>query len=171
MINTARRIVGAIALISALVLPFSAVAPAYADDDDGETPPIDLGICGVYYYSGLSIVDSQGRTVSVEEYCQTLSLSPEAIVNISTEEPDIAFWQAFLVAASPTAIEFANAAGQLKVVEYGRTICPFLRSGNSIDDLRQKQAQSSTPPSFEAAVTVAAINTYCTEYRSEIGRY
>lgn len=170
MVNIARRIVGAIALVSALGLPLLTVAPAHADDDE-DAPPVDLGICGIHYYSGLSIVDSRGRTVSVEEYCETLSLSPQAIVNFPTEENDLAFWQAFLVAASPTAMEFANAAGSAKVIEYGRTICPFLRSGNSMDDLRQKQAEGQTPPSFEAAVAVAAVNTYCTEYRPEIGRF
>lgn len=174
MLNIARLVVGAIALLTPLVIPLSMTAPAYADRDrDDETPELDFGICGVggYYYSGLSVVDSRGQLVDVEAYCRSRSLSPDTLQNMPTEERDVAFWQAFLVAASPTALNFANAAGREKVVEYGQTICPFLQADNSMDELRATQAEGRTPPSFEAAVTVAAINTYCPNYRSELGRY
>lgn len=129
----------------------------------------NLGICGLHYYSGLTVIDRTGQVVSLEEYCASLP-SPTLLIEAPPVDGATPFWQAFLRAASPAAVEFANSVGQPAVVTYGATICPYLQDGGSMQELRQIQSQSAIPQSFEVAVTIAAIHTYCPDYRSQIGR-
>jgi hypothetical protein len=128
--------------------------------------PLTPGICGeVYELSGRSVVLPTGQLVRLEDYCVTR----RAIATSTTGEGE-EFWQAFLKSASPEAISFAQSAGRDPVVAYGATICPTLQNGATMQDLRKMQIDGGLPASFDAAVNVAAINTYCPQYQSSIGR-
>ncbi|MEM9449837.1 MAG: DUF732 domain-containing protein [Cyanobacteria bacterium P01_E01_bin.6] len=83
---------------------------------------------------------------------------------------DEQFWQMFLQAASPEAIAFSQGVEQSAVIEYGRTICPLLNDGITMDDVRTTQRQSGLPADFDAAVNVSAIHIYCPEHDRQIGR-
>jgi hypothetical protein len=173
MLNIACLTNRAIALIvPALLVGLGMAIPAHADEDESTQPVAPpLGICGLYYYSGLTVIDVNGQVSAVEDYCRNRTASQDVlIIPAVAGSRDDAFWQAFLLAANPTARQFAESVGRDKVVDYGNTICPFLQDGGTIDRLREVQSDSQTPASFEAAVTVAAINTHCPEYRSSIGR-
>lgn len=162
MLKSFHRNLWAIALVLPLLGVITAL-PAQADEEDEVQP--NLGICGLYYVSGLMIVGESGELLNLSDYCQVRRLTAIAI----TEEGD-PFWEAFVASASPEAMEFAVSAGKDAVVRYGSTICPYLWEGGSIDELRAVQSADEVPVSFEAAATVAAINTYCPEYQSNIGR-
>jgi hypothetical protein len=101
----------------------------------------------------------------LEDHC---AVTESTIVPIAVENGD--FWQAFLAVATPEAVEFARSAGRDDVVAYGATICPTLRDGGTMKDVRTLQLRGGLPAAFDAAVNVAAINTYCPEYQSQIGR-
>jgi hypothetical protein len=173
MLNTARLTIRAIALIvPALLVGWSMTLPAHADEDEAaEAVEPALGICGLYFYPGLTVIDANGQVIALADYCSNRALYQNAVIVPSANgSRDDAFWRAFLIAASPTARQFAESVGREKVVDYGETICPFLLDGGSIDRLRTVQSDRQIPPSFEAAVTVAAINTHCPQYSSSIGR-
>jgi hypothetical protein len=145
------------------------VAPAIADEDDPDA--FNPGICGLYNYSGSVVSTPAGQIVPLADYCtvQRAFYYDEAAI-ADRESLDDQFWQTFLEAASPSALEFAQSAGKAEVVAYGQTICPFLQEGRSLTDLRQQQSSSGIPQSFEAAVTVAAIYSYCPAYQDQLGR-
>jgi Protein of unknown function (DUF732) len=56
------------------------------------------------------------------------------------------------------------------VISYGETICPLLNEGKTMQQVRQIQVEGGLPASFDAAVNVAAINTYCPQHSPQIGR-
>lgn len=153
-------------LVSILVAP-----PIYAQQvaatqdvsgDSTEIPSEVPGICQLHNYSGYLVVDETGNLVELGNYCQR---------QVARSTPQISrFWQAFEATANLRAIEVANQLGREEVVAYGTTICPFLEQGGSVQELRQIQSDGELPSDFEAAVMVAAINTYCPTYQSEIGR-
>jgi hypothetical protein len=138
--------------IAALARP--ALAQEFAHDPSG--------LCNLHNLSGYAVVDASGNLVMLPRYCQTLQA-----IEASGENP---FWQAFLAAADREAVAFAYTLGQKQVITYGGTICPFLQDGGSLDELRQIQSGGELPPSFEVAITLAAIHTHCPTYQSEIGR-
>jgi hypothetical protein len=148
---------------SVVLSALGGILPAHAQDVSTQTT---VGICGLYYVSGRSVVDSSGRMVSLVDYCRVQVAAADAP---GTEGE--AFWQAFVAAASPRALEFAQSVGREKVIAYGSTICPYFQGGGTMQELRRTQSRGSIPVGFEAAVTVAAINTYCPEYRSEVARF
>ncbi|NJN86243.1 MAG: hypothetical protein HC881_07925 [Leptolyngbyaceae cyanobacterium SL_7_1] len=152
--------------VIALLTPWVGMAtPIHAQE---AIAPPSRGICAMQYYSGLATIDTDGQVVSLEDYCRAFpSVAPET-APISVEGNK--FWQAFLTAASPAALAFAESTGQQAVIDYGMTICPYLDDGGSLPELRQIQSSLPIPPSFDVAVTVAAIHTNCPEYRAGIGR-
>ncbi|MDX2213029.1 MAG: DUF732 domain-containing protein [Oculatellaceae cyanobacterium bins.114] len=124
------------------------------------------GICGqIYGLSGRSVILPNGEFVRLVDYCTTVGTS---ITAVSPEGDE--FWQAFLVAASPEAVRYAEAVGRDEVVAYGATICPVLNSGTSMQELRAVQSEGEVPIAFDAAVNVAAVNTYCPQHQSQLGR-
>ncbi len=163
-----------VALLSSVVLSTVGMTfSAQAQNEATEVPPDFLGICGISNYSGRWIIDSSGRLIDLSEVCArrlAAQEAQEAVVVAVTSTDGNLFWQAFLNVASPEAIAFARNTGQPAVVEYGTTICPLLQTGNSMQDVRAIQLQGGLPPAFDAAVNVAAINTYCPQYQAQIGR-
>jgi hypothetical protein len=131
------------------------------------SPLLNPGVCGqVYGLSGRSVILPGGEFQRLEDYCASVEATVVPIPVVQGGN----FWQAFLAVASPEAVDFARAAGPDDVVAYGQTICPNLRGGGSMQDVRAEQIRGGLPASFDAAVNVAAINTYCPEYQAQIGR-
>lgn len=143
-------------------------SPAHADDDEIALPIDPLYPCGVVYRSGHWVVNSAGEMVNLDEICTQRQAAQRAVQVVETDGD--AFLQAFYDVASTEAIAFANSAGTTSVIEYGSTICPLLQTGNTMADIRRTQVRNGLPASFDGAVNVAAINTYCPGYQSEIGR-
>jgi hypothetical protein len=120
------------------------------------------GVCGLNNRSGYLIVDEAGNLVDLVDYCRRHQ--------DQSDPRSSSFWQTFEASASPEAIVVATSLGSEGVMAYAATICPFLEQGGSLSELRQIQGDGHLPTSFEAAVTFAAIDTYCPTFRSEIGR-
>lgn len=167
------KIAYSLVLMGSMLLPLAGLAqPAIAQDsdDDEETQVVPvtgfLGVCELNTLSGLTFIDEETGEVRVlADYCPT-----ETATRLSLTEEGEEFWQAFLSVASPNAIEFASKANRQEVANYGATVCVVMDEGASLQEVRQLQLEGGLPASFDAAVNVAAINTYCPEYRGEIGR-
>lgn len=173
-----QHIIRSIAIFSPILVLTSGFVQSAQAQQPGETPsaqeiPIVVdptaatpGICGqIYNLSGRSVILPSGEFLRMVDYCAAVRTS---ITTISPEGEE--FWQAFLAAASPEALRYAEAAGRDDVVAYGSSICPVLESGTSMTELRQLQEEGGLPVAFDSAVNVAAVNTYCSQYRSSLGR-
>ncbi|HEY9639789.1 MAG TPA: DUF732 domain-containing protein [Coleofasciculaceae cyanobacterium] len=143
-----------------LTTSLSAIAssPALAQEEFTQDA---LGVCRLYNLSGYSAINADGTLINLTRYCQ------QQQVQRSTNYP---FWQSFLAVADQKTVDYAQTLGQQEVTAYGSTICPFLQNGGTLEQLRQIQVSGELPSGFEVAVAVAAINTYCPTYQSEIGR-
>jgi Protein of unknown function (DUF732) len=141
-------------LLSTAIFPPLLSAQEFAGDR--------LGVCPLYNLSGYSTIDVHGNLVNLMEYCQSLSHNREA--------RDNQFWESFVDAADDEAIAYADTVGRTDVVTYGDTVCPFLKNGGTLEELRQVQADQAFPAGFDAAVTIAAIHTYCPTYSAEMGQ-
>lgn len=119
--------------------------------------------------SGRSIVDAQGQLVSLVDFCREQQFQQQVETPVLGAEAQ-AFWQNFLNVASIEAVAFSQTVNQQQVVDYAATVCPFLQNGGTLQQIRQIQLAGDLPVSFDAAVSVAAIYTYCPEFRSQIGR-
>jgi Protein of unknown function (DUF732) len=147
--------------ITAIAFSLSAIAssPALAQDEWTDDA---LGLCGLHNLSGYSAINTAGTLVNLAQYCHQHPLQAS-----SANYP---FWQSFLAAADRETVAYAQTLGQQEVMAYGTTICPFLENGGTLEQLRQIQSSDELPLGLEVAVVVAAINTYCPTYQSEIGR-
>ena len=125
-------------------------------------PPGTLGICRMAPLTGRVAIDHSGNLLVLSDYCR----SQHDQLDDQAEH----FWQNFIKSAGSEAIDFAHTLDRQSVVAYGTTICPFLENGGTLPELRQLQSDTRLPSTFETAVTLAAIYTYCPAYRSEIGR-
>jgi Protein of unknown function (DUF732) len=143
-----------ITLLSTAIFPPLLAAQEFSHDR--------LGVCPLYNLSGYTTIDTQGNLISLTEYCQGLSNAPE----LRNDQ----FWNRFVDVADDDAIAYANTYGQKQVTAYGNTICPFLKNGGTLEELRQVQGDRQFPPTFDVAVTVAAIQTYCPTYQADLGR-
>jgi hypothetical protein len=143
-----------IALISTAIFPPLLAAQEFSQDR--------LGVCSLYNLSGYTTIDTHGNLISLTEYCQGLSNTSELRSN--------QFWNYFVDIADEDAINYANTYGRKELTAYGNTICPFLKNGGTLEELRQVQGDIQLPPTFDAAVTIAAIQTYCPTYQAELGR-
>jgi hypothetical protein len=166
------KIAYSLVLMGSMLLPLARLAqPAIAqdsDDDEVQVVPVTgfIGVCELNTLSGLTFIDEEtGEVRILADYCPT-----ETATRLSLTEEGEEFWQAFLSVASPNAIEFASKANRQEVANYGATVCVVMDEGASLQEVRQLQLEGGLPASFDAAVNVAAINTYCPEYRAEIGR-
>jgi hypothetical protein len=163
---------------SACILPIMLAAvgllPATAAETELELilRPDPTGLCDLPEIGGLWVNDLDGRLVRLEDLCRRLQ--PERFaaerLTIVLEESEVEFWQSFLEVASPSAIEFANQMDRKDVVEYGKSVCISLNQGDNMETVRAVQIEGGLPSAFDAAVNVAAINTYCPVYRYQIGR-
>lgn len=158
--------------VSLAVVAGSATA-TYADEEDFEVQlrPDPTGLCVLPELGGMWVNDSTGQIVQLEDLCE--ALLPERFIGVSTtelSELEIAFWEAFLEVASREAITFANQVDHQDVVDYGKSVCLSLEQGDTMTDVRKVQIEGGLPPAFDAAVNVAAINTYCPGYQYQIGR-
>lgn len=127
-----------------------------------QAPPFDLaapGVCRLYNLSGYFALDAAGGLLSLHRYCRDQQ-------NWAWYLPG-EFWQEFRQVASPETLTYAQTLDRDKVEAYAQAICPFLKSGATAADLSRIQASQQFPPDFEQAVTTAAIQTYCPEYRLE----
>lgn len=150
----------AVCVLTGLFLPIAiSASPAIAQDASLQA----TGICGLYNHSGYLVVNEAGQLVNVVDYCQEQRAH-------RTPSGSSAFWRAFDATANSEARAVATTLGSDEVVSYGTTICPFLEQGGTLQELRQIQLDGDLPSSFETAVTVAAIQSYCPSYRSELGR-
>jgi hypothetical protein len=121
-----------------------------------------LRLCPLHNLSGYSAIDASGNLINLRQYCQSQQ---------EMAKPNHApFWQAFLAAAAPAAIDYARTLNADAVFAYSETICPFLENGGTLNQLRQIQGSGTLPSEFEVAVTSAAIQTECPAYQSELGR-
>lgn len=140
-------------------------------NDQLQPSPINYppGLCyqGQRDLSGSWVNDGTGNLVPLTTLCNVALQHHEPIIIPPVETE---FWQAFVTAASPDALEFANEAEVDDVVAYGQTICPSLNELGTMHELRMAQAEGGLPASFDAAVNVAAIHTYCPEKTRSIGR-
>ncbi|MGF1498219.1 MAG: DUF732 domain-containing protein [Elainellaceae cyanobacterium] len=140
-----------------------------------ETDP--TGLCLLGDLSGRWVEGASGRMMPLHEVCGRLP-NGEGDAAAASEDPaaDAAdpaksmFWRAFLNAAGEEAIAFAEAIPVEDIVAYGTTICPMLEDGHTLQEVRTVQATSDLPASFDAAVNVAAIHTFCPQYATQIGR-
>jgi Protein of unknown function (DUF732) len=172
-----QHIIRSIAIFSPILLLTSGFVQSAQAQQFGETPMLEIpvvvdstaptpGICGqIYNLSGRSTILPGGEFLRMVDYCAAVRTS---ITTVSPEGEE--FWQAFLMVASPEALRYAEAAGRDDVVAYGSSICPVLESGTSMTELRQLQEEGGLPVAFDSAVNVAAVNTYCSQYRSSLGR-
>ncbi len=129
------------------------------------------GLCAIPELGGMWVNDNTGQIVRLEELCQ--ALLPERFISVSMAElsaQEVEFWEAFLNVASPEAITFANQVSHQDVVDYGKSVCISLGRGDTMADVRKVQIEGGLPAAFDAAVNVAAINTYCPGYQYQIGR-
>ncbi|MGJ3246103.1 MAG: DUF732 domain-containing protein [Elainellaceae cyanobacterium] len=157
-----------------LLLILAGFAPsAHAQDSELSPRPEPTGLCVLNELGGLWVNDEDGQLVQLEDLCQRFqpqqSLNNEIAAARLTELEE-EFWQSFLNVASTEAIAFANQVNHQDVVDYGKTICTSLERGDTMNDVRKVQVDGGLPPAFDAAVNVAAINTYCPEFRFAIGR-
>jgi hypothetical protein len=168
------KIAYSLLLMGSMLVPLIGMAqPVKAQESsnaDGEVQVVPvtgyLGVCELNTLSGLSIIDDEtGEVRMLADYCPT-----ETATRLSLSEEGENFWQAFLSVASPRAIDFAARTNRQEVANYGATVCVVLDEGSSLQEVRRLQIEGGLPPSFDAAVNVAAINTYCPQYRAEIGR-
>lgn len=136
-----------------------------------EVSPVNYppGLCyqGQRDISGSWVNDGTGQLVPLPSLCEVAIQHRE---NTRIPPEDTEFWHAFLTAASPEALEFANTAGVESVTTYGQTICPSLTELGTMNELRMLQVQGGLPASFDAAINVAAIHTYCPGKTRSIGR-
>lgn len=157
-----------------LLLILAGFAPsAHAQDAELPLRPEPTGLCVLNELGGLWVNDEDGQLVQLEDLCQRFQ--PRQYVNDDVAvarltELEEEFWRSFLNVASREAIAFANQVNYQDVVDYGKTVCASLESGDTMNDVRKVQVEGGLPPAFDAAVNVAAINTYCPEFQFEIGR-
>ena len=150
----------------ALIVSVAVSPPTLAQSSPINYPP---GLCyqGQRDISGSWVNDGTGELVPLTALCE-VAIQHQETINIPPIETS--FWQAFITAASPEALEFANASEVEDVIAYGQTICPSLHELGTMHELRMTQAEGGLPASFDAAVNVAAIHTYCPEKARSIGR-
>jgi hypothetical protein len=137
--------------------------------DSNSITPDPYGLCSIGEIGGRAIVNSQGRLITLNEYCQQQVQAIEQ----QTPPPDFdqqEFWQAFLQIASPPAIAFSEMIDRQQLLAYSTTICPFLASGGAMQQIRAVQVQSQLLAAFAAAVNVAAVYTDCPQFSDQIGR-
>jgi len=156
----------AIALLASLLLN-GAAATSRAGRDPEEP---NLGICGMYYLSGRAAIDASGQLILLEEYCQTYRAHVLAASAPARDATDLVFWQNFAAVATPEAMQYAQTQNLEAVLEYGATICPLITETGSLATVRRSQSDGNLPRSFEVAVTIASIYTYCPNYQSLLGR-
>ncbi|NJR37520.1 MAG: hypothetical protein HC781_00130 [Leptolyngbyaceae cyanobacterium CSU_1_4] len=142
-----------IVILSTVVFPPLLAAQEFAQDRFGD--------CPVQHFSGYSTLDNDGNWVNLTDYCQRLSNATEGHRN--------RFWENFVEAADGEAIAYANTYGRTQVTAYGNTICLFLRNGGTLEELRQVQSDQLFPPTFNVAVTTAAIQTDCPTNSAKTG--
>jgi hypothetical protein len=169
-------------LIGQLLLSFFLVAGVARSGLTQEVPPApdNRGLCQLNDLAGHSIIDSHGQLINLVDFCgqpqavplagtQTASDRDRA-QEIAKENQDEEFWRSFNEVASPDAIQFSHTLDRQQIIAYSATICPYLSNGGTLQQVRQIQATSKLPTSFDVAVTIAAIHTYCPEYTTQIGR-
>lgn len=118
------------------------------------------GICRFYNLSGYLALAADGQLVPLEPYC-------EQQYNWAWYE-ESKFWRRFRDAATGETLAFAQTLNRHEIESYALTICPFLDDGGTLPELRQIQSDNDLPPEFEQAVTVAAVRTYCRQYRKQL---
>ncbi len=141
--------------------PESATPDSAAANQADQPPPFDLtapGVCRLYNLSGYFALDAAGAVLPLPLYCQEQQ-------NWAWYLPG-EFWQEFRQVASAETLTYTQTLDRDKVEVYAQAICLFLESGATGEDLARIQADQQLPPDFEQAVTVAAIQTYCPDYRS-----
>jgi Protein of unknown function (DUF732) len=159
MLKTLRQFPRSITLLGITLVSTALFPPLLAAQEFSQDR---LGVCPLYNLSGYTTIDAHGNLISLTEYCQGLSNASETRSH--------QFWESFVDAADDEAIAYADEYGRKEVTAYGNTICPFLKNGGTLAELRQVQGDRQFPPTFDVAVTVAAIQTYCPTYRAELGR-
>lgn len=166
------KLLRSIAITSSFLLLTAGIAQTAQAQETSEPEQsipavLNSGVCGqVYGLTGRSVILPNGQFERLEDYCALTEATIVTIAAVSGGD----FWGAFLAVASPEAVDFARSAGRDDVVAYGETICPSLRGGGTMKDIRASQVRGGLPAAFDAAVNVAAINTYCPEYHAQIGR-
>ncbi|NET50579.1 MAG: hypothetical protein F6K09_18175 [Merismopedia sp. SIO2A8] len=153
------------------------ISPIYLAQGISERISDPPGLCYMSErdLSGRWITQGEDGVVPLVTVCQAAFTIQESqtqengdVIILSPEETT--FWQAFTAAASPDAWEFAASLDADAVMVYGETICLSLEQGEPIAEIRAIQSEGNLPPSFDAAVNVAAIHAYCPQFTSVIGR-
>lgn len=125
-----------------------------------EFNPGTPGICRFYNLSGYMALDADGQLVALKPHCQQQR-------NWAWYE-ESRFWRRFRDAATGETITFAQTLDRHQIEAYAQSICPFLEDGGTLPELRQIQTDDRLPTEFEHAITIAAIRTYCRQYRSQL---
>jgi hypothetical protein len=131
-----------------------------SDAEPPEFNPGTPGVCRLYNLSGYLAIAADGQLVTLKPYCQ------QQRNWVWYEEGR--FWSQFRDTATAETMAFAQTLDRHEIEAYALTICPFLQDGGTLPELRQIQADDRLPPEFEQAVTVAAVRTYCRQYRSQL---
>lgn len=161
MVTLLQKIPRSIVLLGIVVISTAVFPPLLAAQEFAQDR---LGICPLYNLSGYSTIDVSGNLINLTEYCQGLSNTSE----IRSDH----FWKNFVEVADDEAIAYANTYGRSEVIAYGNIICPFLRNGGTLEELRQVQSDHPFPPTFNMAITTAATQTYCPTYQAkEVNRW
>jgi hypothetical protein len=128
-----------------------------------EPPEFELGtpgICRFYNLSGYLALAADGQLVPLKPYCE------QQRNWVWYEEGR--FWQRFRDAATSETLTFAQTLNRHEIESYALSICPFLEDGGTLSELRQIQTDNRLPSEFEQAITIAAVRTYCRQYRSQL---
>ncbi|MBW4467238.1 MAG: hypothetical protein KME07_17570 [Pegethrix bostrychoides GSE-TBD4-15B] len=148
----------------ALLLPpelAQAAAKSIAPASETAAPPAfalnTAGVCWLYNLSGYLALDTEGEVVPLQPYCQQQH-------NWAWHEP-AAFWQQFREVATAETLSYSQTLDQDEIEAYAQTICLFLESGGTVEQLTQIQSDQAFPDAFEQAVTLASVNSLCRQYR------
>lgn len=149
------------ALVSRTVAKASVKASMKASEPEPpEFKPGTPGVCRFYNLSGYAAVAADGQLVMLRPYCD------QQRNWVWYEEGR--FWSRFRDAATSETLAFAQTLNRHEVEVYALSICPFLEEGGTLQELTQLQADQRFPVEFEQAVTVAAVKTYCRQYRDQL---
>lgn len=128
-----------------------------------EPPEFELGtpgVCRLYNLSGYLAMNADGQMVPLKQYCQ----QQRSWVWYETDE----LWERFRDIAAEETIAFTQTLNQDRAEAYAQSICPFLEEGGTLQELAEIQADQQFSAGFEQAITIAAVRTYCPQYRANL---
>lgn len=110
-------------------------------------------------------IDGSGQVINLEPLCEAPQVTAaDSQRGASTDQTATyqAFLDAFVAGASPESITIAELIGEENVIALGTSMCEFLATGASPEDLNVAFSATTLPPAFLQEVGNAAGTTLCT---------